>query len=116
MQDTSTIDSQLDTVPEALLEYFLGFAKVYIGLIDYEVNDEETVRNYIYSYEWNGCDRSNGEHYVSSVIDKDGLTRVMESQQLLVKAFYDSRDPPLLQLTSGAKFRCVRGCDLLEAG
>lgn len=52
----------------------------------------------------------------SSVVDKDGLTSAMESQQLSVKDFYDSRNPPLLQLTSGAKFRCVRGCDLLEAG
>lgn len=116
MQDTSTFDTYLDNASERLLQYFIGFAKVHIRFFEYEVNDEENVRNYIQSFERNGCDRSNGEHYVSAVIEKDTLTRVMVSQQLSINIFYDYRNPPLLQLTAGAKFRCVRGSDLLEAG
>ncbi|KAJ5186467.1 hypothetical protein N7449_011231 [Penicillium cf. viridicatum] len=112
MENIDVSNSDLQDFPGS---FFLGFARVQIRSFEFGINDEENVLNYLQFFECNGCSRLDPEHHVSAVANQDVFTDAIESQNLSAAAFYDVKNPPVLQLEPGKKLRCIRGHDLLEA-
>ncbi|CAI7578703.1 unnamed protein product [Penicillium palitans] len=112
MENIDVSNSDLQDFPGS---FFLGFARVQIRSFEFGINDEENVLNYLQFFECNGCSRLDPEHHVSAVANQDVFTDAIESQNLSAAAFYDVKNPPVLQLEPGKRLRCIRGHDLLEA-
>ncbi|KAJ5417417.1 uncharacterized protein N7487_000967 [Penicillium crustosum] len=112
MENINASNSDLQDFPGS---FFLGFARVEIRNFEFGINDEGNVLNYLQFFECNGCSRLDPEHHVSAVVNQDVFTNIIESQNLSAADFDDVKHPPLLQLESGNKLRCIRGHDLLEA-